>query len=856
TMLPYPSGDLHMGHWYAMTPSDARARFMRMKGFNVLFPMGFDAFGLPAENAAVQRNVHPANWTWDNIDRMRRQLRSMGAMYDWEREAVSCDPEYYKWTEWLFRRFFEDDIAYRGEAIVNWSPTLQTVLANEQVIDGKDERTGQPVIQKKMEQWFFAITNYADELLSFDGMDWPEPVKAMQTNWIGRSEGAEVVFALETGDEIPVFTTRPDTLWGATFMVLAPEHALVDVLTTDDHRAAVDEYRIAAAGRSELERMEADREKTGVFTGGYAVNPVNGERIPVWIADYVLLSYGSGAIMAVPAHDQRDFEFAKKHNLPLKVVIQPKGKILDEKTMTKAYTDPGIMTNSEPFNNIDNEEAKQKITDHMIKQGCAKKTTNYKLRDWLISRQRYWGTPIPIINCPKCGPVPVPEKDLPVTLPDSAKFTGTGNPLDTAKDFKNTKCPNCASPATRETDTMDTFVDSSWYFFRYASPCETSKPFNKEQSKYWMPVDQYIGGIEHAILHLLYARFFTKALRDIGLTDIDEPFRRLLAQGMVLKDGAKMSKSLGNTVDPGEIIDKHGADTARLFILFAALPEKELEWSDTGANAAHRFLKKIYTLVDSNKSNYTKGKLDTKDLDTNTKHLLSKTEKATKEITQDIEDHKLSFAIAKIMAFVNEINRYTKRTENPDKMQKIILSHSIDTLLLLISPFTPHLAEENWENLGNKPYISTHPWPKHNEAHIDKAAEKREELTKSILDDIKEIRKIVDKTPKKINIYLSPTYKYKIYETALKKPKNLIPEIMKHDDIKKHGKDAIKYANILMKRHDLQPIMPEPEEKQTIKSSIDFFEKELGCAIEIIEKETDCEKSKRSEPEKPGIEII
>ena len=859
-MFPYPSGKLHMGHVRNYSIGDCLARYKRMQNYNVLYPMGYDSLGLPAENAAIKNNSHPKTWTEKCIGMMKDQQNQMGFSYDWSREVDTYRPEYYRWNQWIFLKLYEKGLAYKKEAPINWCPKCSTVLANEQVEDGRCWRCKSIVEEKKLNQWFFKITAYADELLNdLDKLeDWPEKVKTMQKNWIGRSEGTEIRFKIDNSTEtISTFTTRPDTVYGITYMVLAPEHPLVDKLTKNTpYEKKAKDFIKKVKKMSTIERTDDTKAKEGIFIGIHAINPVNNEKFPLYIADYALMAYGTGAVMAVPTHDQRDFEFTKKHNLPLKIVIQPKGKILDEKTMTKAYTDPGIMTNSEPFNNIDNEEAKQKITDHMIKQGCAKKTTNYKLRDWLISRQRYWGTPIPIINCPKCGPVPVPEKDLPVTLPDSAKFTGTGNPLDTAKDFKNTKCPNCASPATRETDTMDTFVDSSWYFFRYASPCETSKPFNKEQSKYWMPVDQYIGGIEHAILHLLYARFFTKALRDIGLTDIDEPFRRLLAQGMVLKDGAKMSKSLGNTVDPGEIIDKHGADTARLFILFAALPEKELEWSDTGANAAHRFLKKIYTLVDSNKDSYTKGNIDTKDLDTNTKHLLSKTEKATKEITQDIEDHKLSFAIAKIMAFVNEINRYTKRTENPDKMQKIILSHSIDTLLLLISPFTPHLAEENWENLGNKPYISTHPWPKHNEAHIDKAAEKREELTKSILDDIKEIRKIVDKTPKKINIYLSPTYKYKIYETALKKPKNLIPEIMKHDDIKKHGKDAIKYANILMKRHDLQPIMPEPEEKQTIKSSIDFFEKELNCAIEIIEKETDCEKSKRSEPEKPGIEII
>ncbi len=556
TMLPYPSGDLHMGHWYAMTPSDARARYMRMKGYNVLFPIGFDAFGLPAENAAVQRNIHPARWTHENIDRMRTQLRSMGAMFDWEREAVSCYPNYYKWTEWFFKQMYEHGIAYRGEAMVNWSPTLQTVLANEQVIDGKDERTGQPVEQRMMEQWFFALTNYADELLSFDGIDWPDPIRMMQTNWIGRSEGAEVTFVTEGGDDIVVFTTRPDTLWGATFMVLAPEHPLVDDLTTDEHRAAVDEYRQAAAAQSELERMEESREKTGVFTGGYAINPVNQERVPVWIADYVLLSYGTGAIMAVPAHDQRDFEFARQFGLQIVPVIHPAGRDeLVEPEMTDSYVGPGVMVNSGPIDGVETTDAKGRANpsvaaaiDWLEENNAGKEAINYRVRDWLISRQRYWGSPIPMVHRSDGAIEAVTDADLPVVLPEDVEFTGR-SPLGETESFLATTDAE-GQPARRESDTMDTFMCSSWYWFRYLSPDDDQAPFDPEEAAYWLPVDVYTGGAEHAVMHLLYARFFVKAMRDMGVFDdtaammkdqgrdpsglFDEPFLLLRNQGQVL----------------------------------------------------------------------------------------------------------------------------------------------------------------------------------------------------------------------------------------------------------------------------------------------------------------------------------
>ncbi len=524
TMLPYTSGDLHIGHWYAMAPSDARARVMRMKGFNVLFPIGFDAFGLPAENAAINSNVHPAIWTWENIERMRGQLRSMGPMFDWKREAISADPSYYVWTEWLFRRLYEGGLAYRGEAIVNWSPVLQTVLANEQVIDGKDERTGAAVEQRKMEQWFFAITKYAEELLDFSTIDWAEPVKVMQTNWIGRSEGADVVFTTEAGDEIPVFTTRPDTLWGTTFMVLAPEHDLVDSLTSTDQRAAVDEYREATSRRSEVERMEVDREKTGVFTGGYAINPVNGERIPVWIADYVLLSYGSGAIMAVPAHDERDFAFARAMKLPIVPVIHPANQDpLDGDAMTEPYVGPGVMVDSGPINGVETTDAKGRenpsvaaAIDWLHSNGLGKEAVNYRMRDWLISRQRYWGAPIPMLYR-EDGTIE-PEQNLPVILPEDLVVTAGASPLTTDETFL-AATDSEGEPATRETDTLDTFMCSSWYQYRYLSPHFDAGPFDPEEAAYWLPVDVYTGGAEHATMHLLYTRFFTKAMRDLGVFD-------------------------------------------------------------------------------------------------------------------------------------------------------------------------------------------------------------------------------------------------------------------------------------------------------------------------------------------------
>ncbi|HHY40940.1 MAG TPA: leucine--tRNA ligase, partial [Syntrophaceticus sp.] len=599
-MFPYPSGKLHMGHVRNYAIGDVLARFYKMQGFNVLHPMGWDAFGLPAENAAIKNRIPPAKWTWDNINSMRSQLKSLGLSYDWSREVATCHPDYYRFTQWLFLQLYHNNLAYKKKQAVNWCPSCATVLANEQVVAGCCERCDTEVEKKDLEQWFFRITAYADRLLEdlekIPG--WPEKVKMMQTNWIGKSVGAEVRFTAENGKEIRVFTTRPDTIFGVTYMVLAPEHPLVEELIKDKPEAGkVREFVARVKKQSEIERTSAEGEKEGIFTGAYAINPLNKEKIPIWVANYVLMEYGTGAVMGVPAHDQRDLEFARKYHLPVRVVIQPLGRDLDAATMDEAYSEPGIMVNSGEFDGMDSEVARLKITEYMKEKGLGEEKVNYRLRDWLISRQRYWGAPIPIIYCDQCGIVPVPEKDLPVLLPEDVAFEPTGeSPLLKADSFINTTCPCCGAPARRETDTMDTFVCSSWYFLRYCSPRD-ERPFDPEKVAYWMPVDQYIGGVEHAILHLMYSRFITKVLYDQNLVPVEEPFTNLLTQGMVLKDGFKMSKSKGNVVSPEEIIENYGADTARLFILFAAPPERDLDWSDQGVEGAYRFINRVWRLV-------------------------------------------------------------------------------------------------------------------------------------------------------------------------------------------------------------------------------------------------------------------
>jgi len=710
TMYPYPSGDLHIGHWYAMAPSDAAARYRRMRGYNVLFPIGFDAFGLPAENAAIKHKIHPKTWTLGNIDRMRRQLRSMGAMFDWSREIVTCEPEYYKWNQWFFLKFYEAGLAYRALAPVDWCPHCNTTLAREQVVgqDRRCERCDTPVVKKDLEQWFFRITKYADELLDFSGIEWPERIVTMQRNWIGRSEGAEVTFRAHApdGSEHPlvVFTTRPDTLWGATFMVLAPEHPLVPVLTEPGRKAEVEAYTYQARRQSEIDRMSTEREKTGVFLGTYATNPVNGERIPIWIADYVLMGYGTGAIMGVPAHDQRDFEFARKYGLPVPVVIQPPGEPLAE-PLQAAYEGPGRMVNSGPFDGTPVPEGIPKVIAWLEETGRGRRAVNYRLRDWLISRQRYWGTPIPIVYCDRCGTVPVPYEDLPVLLPEDVDFMPTGeSPLKYHEGFRRTRCPRCQGPAERETDTMDTFVDSSWYQYRYLSPHEDRAPFDPEQVAYWCPVDQYTGGAEHAVMHLLYTRFFTKALADLGLLPFREPMLRLFNQGVILgEDGEKMSKSRGNVVDPDEQVAKYGADVVRAYLMFMRPWEEGGPWSSRDIEGVARFLRRVWDLVTGPSPLSPATASEEQALE-----LRRWTHRTIRKVTEDFERFGFNTALAALMEFTNHLYRVRDALAGSPPWEEALRS-----LVLMLAPVAPHLAEELWERLGGSYSVHTQPWPRY-----------------------------------------------------------------------------------------------------------------------------------------------
>ncbi len=822
TMLPYPSGDLHIGHWYAMSPSDARARFMRMRGYNVVFPMGFDAFGLPAENAAIDRGIHPHTWTMSNVAKMRQQLKSMGAMFDWEREAVSCLPGYYRWTEWFFLKFYEAGIAYRAAAPVDFCPHCNTTLAREQVW-GEDrhcERCGTPVIKKDLEQWFFRITDYADELLDFADIDWPDRVVAMQTNWIGRSEGADVVFQSEAGDDIVVFTTRPDTLWGATFMVLAPEHPLVAKLTTPEKRAEVEAYVAQASRQTEIERLSTEKEKTGVFIGAYAINPVNGARIPIWIADYVMMTYGTGAIMAVPAHDERDFAFALKFGLPIIPVIdrpdgltkswilagsvdvglaealEQAGYAFDEKdghlrvtmqagevdryvalvqkylrpgfwidivggrwlfvfedgavefdsaaadaeilarcqklwddasayrtTMELLWSQPfyhdvlfhaeyGTMINSEAFSGTSGDEAKQRVTEWLEQEGKGHFKINYRLHDWLISRQRYWGAPIPIVYCDECGTVPVPYEELPVLLPEDAVIPPSGeNALKFHEGFLNTTCPRCGGPATRETDTMDTFMCSSWYQYAYLSPYyregepahADSMPIDPAEADYWLPVDVYTGGIEHATMHLIYTRFFTKVMRDLGIVDLDEPMTMLRNQGIILgEDGEKMSKSRGNVIAPDDLVARYGADTVRGYLMFGWRWDQGGPWDSQGIEGVVRFLNRVWDCVLA--PGYEgDGQADEKAL----RDLRRKVHQAIRKGTEDMEEFSFNTFIANLM----ELNNTMLRAKETPLYGTEAWQEAVEALLLMLAPACPHITEELWNRIG-KPYsIHQQSWP-------------------------------------------------------------------------------------------------------------------------------------------------
>ncbi len=714
-MFPYPSGPAHIGHVANYNLGDVLARYLRRKGVNVLHPMGWDGFGLPAENAAIRSGVHPAKYTRDNIALLKEGLQRLGYSYDWDRELSTCAPDYYKWTQWLFLRFYEKDLAYKAEARANWCPSCRTVLANEQVINGHCERCDTLVVQKALSQWFLRITDYAERLLAdMDQLSgWPESVLTMQRNWIGRSEGCEVVFRVrETGREMPIFTTRPDTLWGVTFFLLAPEHPLADELTAgtpyeEDLRA----FRERLRGVSDIDRTAMEAEKDGVFTGAYAVNPVNGEEVPIWTANFVLMEYGTGAVMAVPAHDQRDFEFARKYGLPIRVVIRPPGEELDPDTMAGAYVDPGTMVNSARFDGTDSEVGKyEAVPDCLEEMEWGRRTVNYRLRDWLISRQRYWGVPIPIVYCEKCGTVAVPDEELPVLLPEDVQFVYEGpSPLERSHEFRNTTCPGCGGPAGRETDTMDTFVDSSWYYIRYASTKDDAEAFDPEAVSYWLPVDQYIGGIEHAIMHLLYSRFFTKVLKDLGLVEFDEPFTNLLCQGMVVMGGAKMSKSKGNIITPDQFFEAYGADTLRLFILFLGPPEADKEWSESGIDGAHRFLHRVWRLVDRYLNILTFKTQPVPNDAAILRRLAFLTHATIKKVTEDIDRFAFNTAIAAIMEFTNGL--YKAIEESPDAFNTYEGHEAVRSLILLLAPFAPFVTEELWEEAGGEFSVHRQPWP-------------------------------------------------------------------------------------------------------------------------------------------------
>ncbi|MFM6038386.1 MAG: leucine--tRNA ligase, partial [Sphaerospermopsis kisseleviana] len=745
SMFPYPSGSLHMGHVRNYTITDVIARLKKMQGYRVLHPMGWDAFGLPAENAAIDRGVPPAQWTYKNIDQMKQQLKRLGLSLDWDAELATCSPDYYKWTQWIFLQFLEAGLAYQKEAAVNWDPIDQTVLANEQVdSEGRSWRSGAIVERKLLRQWFLKITDYAEELLNdLDKLPgWPERVKVMQANWIGKSTGAYVEFPIVGLDEkIAVYTTRPDTVYGVSYVVLAPEHPLAQVVTTSDQKAAIEAFIKEVSNQSELERTAEDKPKRGIPTGGKAINPFTGEEVPIWIADYVLYEYGTGAVMGVPAHDVRDFKFAKEQNLPIKVVIVP--EIGADENIKAAYTEPGILVNSGEFNGINSIDAKKAITEFAEKQGFGKERVQYRLRDWLISRQRYWGAPIPVIHCPNCGIVPVPEKDLPVQLPEEIELSGRGgSPLAHLESWVNVPCPSCGTPAKRETDTMDTFIDSSWYFLRFTDATNAEKIFDGGRVNDWMPVDQYVGGIEHAILHLLYSRFFTKVLRDRGLLNFDEPFQKLLTQGMVQgltymnpKKGGKdkwipsnlvdannpvdpqtgeplekvyatMSKSKGNGVAPEDVINKYGIDTARMFILFKAPPEKDLEWDEADVEGQFRFLNRVWRLVtDYAAAGFCKKQADLEKLSKEEKDLRRAIHLAIQAITEDVEEeYQFNTAISELMKLSNALTD-AKCNNSP------IYAEGILTLVIMLAPFAPHIADELWHLLGNKGTVHTQVWP-------------------------------------------------------------------------------------------------------------------------------------------------
>jgi len=845
-MYPYPSASgLHMGHARNYVIGDVYTRFKMMNGFNVLHPMGFDSFGLPAENAAIKAKSHPKIFTENAIHNFVKQQKALGISYDWNRMLYSHDPSFYKWDQWIFLKMFEKGLAFKKVASVNWCPECKTVLANEQVHNGKCWRHTETCVEvKSLNQWFFKITDYAEELLK--GIDklngWPEDVKQMQRNWIGKSPGTLIDFKIKGSDKkLTVFTTRPDTLWGITFLVYAPEHPdVMELVKGTQQEQKVKEFVQKVVLEDRFQRTAEDKEKEGLFIGRYAIHPVTGDEIPIYIANFVLYEYGTGAIIAVPAHDQRDFEFAKKYSIPIKVVINPPMYDLNPEKMSRAYMGDGNMANSGEFNGDNNREAIPEINKFLEKKGFGKETVQYKLRDWLISRQRFWGCPIPIIYCDKCGTIPVPEKDLPVKLPENVKFGETiGNPLATVKEFVETKCPRCGGKAKRETDTMDTFVDSSWYFLRYCDAKNKKEIFDKKKAKYWMPIDTYIGGKEHATMHLIYFRFFTKFLRDIGLLDIDEPAIHLFNQGMLHKDGVVMSKSKGNVVTQEEIDDKYGIDTARFFLMFLAAPDKDMEWDDKTVEGTYRFLVKVYRMLSEKKI-----------VDKSIKNQESRTHKTILEVTENIQDFKYNIALISIMKFANYLF-----------IKEEISRKAAEALLLLISPFTPHLAEELWEKLGNKGFISTAKWPVADKKKIDEKAEAAEELYELVRRDIIALQELTGLTkPQKIMLVVPDDWKYK-FITDLKKEMektrnvgDLIKSLCAKD--KANAKSIANLVPRFVKNPDKIPqvVLSQEIEKKALNNCAAELEKDFKTKFEIfLEKDSKEEKAKNAMPGKPAI---
>ncbi|MCK4686496.1 MAG: leucine--tRNA ligase [Candidatus Lokiarchaeota archaeon] len=888
-MYPYPSGEgLHMGHLRNYSIGDVFTRFKRMCGYNVLYPMGYDSFGLPAENAAIDQNANPEEWTNANMKLMKEQQKRIGLSYDWSRMIYSHDPNYYKWDQWFFLKMFDRSLAYRQESYVNWCPSCATVLANEQVQSGQCWRCNSEVEQKFLTQWFLKIKDYAEELLDgLNKVDWPEKVKVMQRNWIGRSEGSIIKFPIVGEDRtIDIFTTRADTLFGATFMVFAPEHPWVKTWVKNTKcEKDFEKFYDKVMRQDKFERTDIEVIKKGMFIGKYVINPMTKEEIPIYIGNFVIYEYGAGAVMAVPAHDQRDFEFAKEYNIPIKIVIQPFDYELNVDKMIRSYEGDGILVNSEEFNGMENRTAMNGITEKLEQIGMGFATINYKLRDWLISRQRYWGCPIPIIYCDNCGVVPVPYKNLPVELPKDVKFTGKGNPLLTSESFKNVKCPKCGKQSTRETDTMDTFVDSAWYFFRFMDPISKELPYRKDIVDYWGNVDQYIGGIEHAIMHLLYARFFTKVARDLGLHSFGEPFQRLLTQGMINKahpycpkcntfamktdvhnkkckrcgteyvlKSVKMSKSLGNTVDPLGIMDKYGADAARFFILFGASPKSGLEWSDEGVGFANKFIKNTFSmLVDPLKIKRKEKTIR----DTLVKYNLNKT---IKLVTTNLEKISIRDAVNNIIQFASEFNKY----KNEGVVEEIF-EECREKLLLILHPIIPHITEEIWEIIGKKGFVSLAAWPSYNKELLTLENAFKWKLINNILDDINNIKTVMRKEElDKISIIIADEWKYRFYKQLLslinetKNQGEIIKTLMQKDDLKPHSKFISQIITKVLKNVGKYPkfTLTTNEEYKFFQDIKSMIMKKYNCEVEIlIEKDSNAQKAIQSLPGKPAIII-